>query len=222
MAAIKAGFKSFDEAAGGLEMQKIYSLIGNKESGKEEFLYKLVSSALSSKTPVVYVTTSRSYSDLINEFNSRHLPVSQYLGADFMIFDDFSKISSPNVQDTNYAKILNGPLDLTGLSVALSAADGNYLKEGRSVFNVIDSVSNLLVYSNPSTIFRFLQFICGRSKMSGATTLFSLDSEMHPPEVTETIKSMSDGVISLKLDNGARYFTFTGSTKEILKWTELN
>ncbi len=222
MVGIKVGFKSFDEASGGLDSHKIYTVIGNKESGKEDFLYKMAASSLTDKNAVVYVTTAKSASDLINEFNSRNLRVSQYLGKDLSILDDFSKISTPNAQDTPYSKVLNGPLDLTGLSVALSSVNGDFLKEGRSVIDVIDSVSNLLVYNNPLTIFRFLQFICGRSKISGVTSVFALDSEMHTADVTETIKTMSDGVISLKFENGKRYFTLFGTAKEVLNWTELS
>jgi RecA-superfamily ATPases implicated in signal transduction len=222
MEGIKTGFKSFDGATGGLDLRKTYLLVGNKESGKEEFLYRLASSALSLKDAVVYTVTAKSYLDLINEFSSRSLNISQYLGNAFKILDNFSRTNSPNLTDNNYAKVLNGPVDLTGLSVALSTVNSDFVKEGTSVVNVLDSLSTLLVYNNPATIFRFLQFVCGKAKLSGVTSVFSLDDEMHSKDVNETVKSVADAIISLKLEGGKRYFTAYGIAKEVLDWRELD
>jgi hypothetical protein len=112
-------------------------------------------------------------------------------------------------------------LDLTGLSVALSNANAEFLKDARPVINVFDSVSSLLLYNNPATFFRFMQFICGRAKMSGVMTIFLLDNQMHANEVNETIKSLTDAIISLKVQDGKRYFRLTGTAKEVLNWEEL-
>ncbi len=220
MSGINTGFSTLD-SQGGLDTKKTYLLIGDKESGKEEFLYKLTSAALSNKMYAVYITTGRAYTEILNEFSSRGINISQYLGNSFKILDDFSRTVSPKTVDNNYTKILNGPLDLTGLSVSLSAINNDLLKDGRLVVNIFDSLSPLLLYNNPVTVFRFLQFVCGRAKMSGVTTVFSLDDKMHSPETTETIKSLSDAVVSLKLDSGKRYFTLSGLANEKLQWTEL-
>ena len=187
MSGINTGFSTLD-SQGGLDTKKTYLLIGDKESGKEEFLYKLTSAALSNKMYAVYITTGRAYTEILNEFSSRGINISQYLGNSFKILDDFSRTVSPKTVDNNYTKILNGPLDLTGLSVSLSAINNDLLKDGRLVVNIFDSLSPLLLYNNPVTVFRFLQFVCGRAKMSGVTTVFSLDDKMHSPETTETIK----------------------------------
>ena len=215
------GFPSFDNLSGGLEPRKTYLLNGDKESGKEYFAYKLAVNSLAAKTGVVYITTNKSYTDLISEFNSRSLPISQYLGSTLKILDSFTRSISPTATDNQYTKILNGPLDLTGLSVALSNANAEFLKDARPVINVFDSVSSLLLYNNPATFFRFMQFICGRAKMSGVMTIFLLDNQMHANEVNETIKSLTDAIISLKVQDGKRYFRLTGTAKEVLNWEEL-
>ncbi len=221
MEGLKTGFGSFDELTGGLDYRKVYSLFGNKESGKEQFLYKLVQSALASRNSIVYVLTSKSYSELINEFNSRNIPINQYLGKDFIILDDFSRTNSPNLTDNAYAKILNGPIDLTGLSVALSNTNSDFIKDAKTVINIFDNLSNLLIYNNPVTVYRFLQFICGKSKTAGVTTFFSLDTVMHPPDVIETIKNLSDTIITLDLQNGKRVFTLVGASREVLEPKEI-
>jgi KaiC/GvpD/RAD55 family RecA-like ATPase len=221
MEAIQTGFKSFDGLTGGLDYRKVYSLFGDKESGKEQFIYKLVQSALSAKIAIVYTLTSKSYSDLISEFNSRGININPYLGNSFKILDDFSRTNSPSATDNSYAKILNGPLDLTGLSVSLSTVNGDFIKDAKPVINIFDNLSNLLMYNNPVTVYRFLQFICGKAKLAGITTLFSVDTAMHTPDIIETIKNLSDAVIDLKLDNGKRYFKISGVSKEVLEFKEL-
>lgn len=215
------GFPSFDSSTGGLEPRKTYLLSGDKESGKEEFAYKFTASSLSNKAGAVYITTNKASGDLISEFGARSLNISQYLGSTLKILDNFTRSISPTATDNPYTKILNGPLDLTGLSVALSNVNSDFLKDGRPVINVFDSISSLLLYNNLVTVFRFMQFICGRSKMSGVTTVFLIDNQMHMPDVNETVKSLIDGVISLKLENGKRYFRIAGVSKEVLNWTEL-
>ncbi|MGC8533244.1 MAG: RAD55 family ATPase [Candidatus Parvarchaeum sp.] len=221
MEGIKTGFKNFDELTNGLDYRKVYSIFGNKESGKELFIYKVVQSALASKNAIVYVLTSKSYSDLINEFNSRGININPYLGENFKILDDFSRTNSPSATDNSYAKILNGPLDLTGLSVSLSSTNSDFVKDAKPVINIFDNLSNLLIYNNPVTVYRFLQFVCGKAKLAGVTIIFSIDIAMHPPEVIETIKNLSDAIIDLKLDGGKRYFRLSGTSKEVLDFKEL-
>lgn len=222
MEGIKTGFKSFDELTGGLDYKKTYVLFGDKESGKEQFLYRFVQSALASKDAVIYVLTSKSYLDLINEFTSRNLNITAYLGNDFKILDDFSRTNSPSMTDNSYAKILNGPLDLTGLSVALSSTVSDFSKDAKTIINIFDNLSNLLMYNNPLTVYRFLQFICGKAKLSGVTTIFSVDTGMHSKDIVETIKNLSDAIIDLKLENGKRYFKLSGTSKEVLEFKELD
>ncbi len=222
MEGLKTGFNSFDTLTGGLEYRKIYALFGNKESGKEQFIYKLVQSALASKNAIVYVLTSKSYSDLINEFNSHSIDIMSYLGNDFKILDDFSRTNSPGMTDNSYAKILNGPLDLTGLSVSLSNTNSDFIKDAKTVLNVFDNMSNLLLYNNPLTVYRFMQFIFGKAKLAGITTILSVDNEMHTPDVIETIKNLSDSIIELKLEDGKRYFKLLGASNEVLDFKELS
>ncbi|EFD92587.1 MAG: RecA-superfamily ATPase implicated in signal transduction-like protein [Candidatus Parvarchaeum acidophilus ARMAN-5] len=221
MEGLKTGLNSFDQLTGGLDYRKTYLLLGDKDSGKENFIYKLVQSSLVSKNAIAYILTSKSYSDLINEFNTRGIPINQYLENNFKILDDYSRINSPSMTDNKYAKILNGPVDLTGLSVALSSVNSDFIKDAKPVINIIDNLSNLLLYNSPVTVYRFLQFICGKAKLSGVTTILSVDTAMHAPDVIETIKNLSDAVISLKLDNGKRYFTLIGSSKEVLEFKEV-
>jgi KaiC/GvpD/RAD55 family RecA-like ATPase len=218
---IKTGISSFDDSVGGIDLRKTYLLSGNKESNKEDFIYRAVTSALQSKVAVVYVTTGKPVSDVLSEFSSKHLNIAQYLGTSLKLIDVYSRSITPQAGDNNYTKMLNGPLDLTGLSVALSAMNADMSKEGIPVLNIIDSLSVLLLYNNPTTMYRFLQFVCGRAKMAGISSVFLIDNEMHAPDVNETIKSLMDAVISLKMEGGKRTFKVSGNAKEVLDWKDI-
>ncbi len=218
---IKTGISTFDDATGGLDLRKTYLISGNKESNKEEFVHRIVASALQNGSAVVYAITGKAVNDVLSEFSSKQLNIAQYLGTSLMFIDAYSRSITPQIGDNNYTKMLNGPLDLTGFSVALSSINAEMSKEGVPVLNVIDSLSILLLYSNPMTMYRFLQFIGGRSKIAGIASLFLIDNEMHAPDVNETIKSIMDVVISLKLENGTKSFKVSGNTKEVLDWKNL-
>ena len=221
MDTLMSGFESFDKVVGGIPLHRNYLLNGSKESGKDIFAYHLLQSALSNKAGVIYITASKGASDLLASISSRGINVSQYLGESLKLVDNFTRNIQPDAKDNAYTRVLNGPLDLTGLAVAVSSLNSDFVKDGKTTLNIFDSISSLLLSNNSNTIFRFLQFICGKSKISGVTSLFLIDSDMHSQDTNETIKSLMDGIISLKLENGKRYFTFTGTEKEVLSWTEL-
>ncbi len=221
MGFLSTGFKSFDTKTQGLETKSTYLIVGSKDSGKEMFVYKLVSSLLANKADVVYVLTRKSSTDLVTDINKTGFNLGQYLGESFKVLDDFSRTISPTMVDNAFTKVLNGPVDLTGLNVAVSSVSNEFLRNGGEVVDVFDSLSQLLIYNNSPTLFRFLQFVCGKSKLSGVTSIFLLDEEMHTPEINETIRSLIDVVISLKLENGKRYFTMSGGQKEVLDWSLL-
>ncbi len=217
-----SGLTSFDELTEGLPLHKNYLVLGDKESGKEMFLYKLLQNALQNKSGVLYITISKSADEVVSEILKTAPQISSYLGSSLKLIDDFSRSVSSQATDNAYTKVLNGPLDLTGLSVAMSSINSDFIKDGYQVVNILNSVSSLLLYNNNATVFRFLQFVCGRSKISGATSIYALDENMHTPEVTETTKSLMDGIIKLKLgDDGKRYFIATGIDKEVLTWSPL-
>jgi KaiC/GvpD/RAD55 family RecA-like ATPase len=221
MVSIPSGSESFDKLTGGLSPLKTYLLNGNRESGKEELAYRLSAANLKEGRAVVYITVNKGSSELLNDFLAHGLNISQHLGQSFKIIDDFSRTISPESSDNQYTKVVNGPVDLTGLSVAMSSMNNDFVKDGKSVINVLDSLSTLLLYNNTITMFRFLQFVCGRAKTSGVTSLFLLNSDMHANDVTESIKSLMDGVINVKLEDGKRFFTISGSAKEVLSWSPL-
>lgn len=221
MDTLTAGFDSFDKAVSGIPLHGNYLINGSRESGKDIFTYHLMQSALSNKVGVIYITSSKATSDLLSNISSRGINISQYLGNSLKVVDNFIRNIQPDAKDNAYTKVLNGPLDLTGLAVAVSSLNSDFVKDGRTTLNIFDSISSLLLSNNSNTIFRFLQFVCGKSKIAGVTSVFLIDSDMHSQDINETIKSLMDGVINLKLENGARYFTFTGTEKEVLNWTKL-
>jgi len=222
MSNILTGFQSFDSLTGGLSTRKNYLVLGDKESGKDQFLYSLAANALKGNAAVLYISISKSAEEVVSSITKSFPGVSSSLGSSFKLIDDFSRNIMAQTSDTPYIKVLNGPLDLTGLSVAMSTINSDFVKDGYTVINIMDSVSALLLYNNNATLFRFLQFVCGRSKLSGVTGFFSLDENMHSPDVSETAKSLMDAIIKFKLgDDAKRYFTVTGTEKEVLSWSPL-
>ncbi|NOZ81829.1 MAG: hypothetical protein GXO63_01635 [Candidatus Micrarchaeota archaeon] len=107
-----------------------------------------------------------------------------------------------------------GPAALNEISVAIERAREEIFKPGKPMRMVFDSVSTLLLYNNPNTIFRFLQVISNRAKASGTTAVFVLEAGMHDQTVVSTLEHLTDGTIEIS-DGKIRYrrFAETGWVK---------
>ncbi|MCW1292679.1 MAG: ATPase domain-containing protein [Candidatus Rehaiarchaeum fermentans] len=221
---IEFGIKELDESLGGVDFRKNILISGTKFSGKEKLLYRIINNWVT-KSPslgVVYLLTRTSYNDLLNELNTSGILISSKLGSEFKLIDSFTRTVSPSAQEPSFAKLVNGPLDLTSISVNLSLLDGDLIKNMKIPVNVYDSISVLLLYNPPATTFRFIQFMCGRTKILGGISLFLIDEDMHSQQVNETIRSLVDGVIELKEENGKRYFRGSGTIKDSIDWKEIS
>lgn len=220
---ISFGIKELDDNIGGLDVRRNFLFSGSKFSGKEKVLYKLIGKLLSDPTMgVVYLLTRTSYNDLLNDLSKNGVIVSNKLGNEFKIIDAFTRTVSPSTPEPGFAKFVNGPLDLTSMSVDVSLMDGDIMKDMKIPVNIYDSISVLLLYNPPSTTFRFIQYMCGRTKVVGGISIFLIDEDAHTPQVNETVRSLVDGVIEFKEENGTRYFRASGTAKEAINWVQFS
>jgi len=90
---------------------------------------------------------------------------------------------------------VQGPTALNDLSILLSHILEKSPGPKRVVFN---SLSTLLLYNDPDTIYKFTQIIGARLKNSDATALFLLESGMHSDASVTTIEHIMDDIITFK------------------------
>ncbi len=119
------------------------------------------------------------------------------------VIDCVSKTIFSDAPDTEDVKRVS-IMDLTGISVRINGFLERYLRSGkRDVVMAFDSVSTVLMYMNPHTVFRFLHVLTNRIKSFGAFAFYTVDENMHDERTVAMLKQLFTGVIELR-DNGDR------------------
>jgi KaiC/GvpD/RAD55 family RecA-like ATPase len=97
--------------------------------------------------------------------------------------------------------VLNNISDLNELSHAVTKG----IKALGNVDAVIlDSISDLVLYSTPNSVYRFLQILNGVMKSNRAVGMVALEYGLHAPEVNNTVNYIFDGVIEMDADGSRR------------------
>lgn len=111
--------------------------------------------------------------------------------------DVYSIHANKDVKNTESILRIGGPLALTDLSIALSQIQAGFHKISDTYRFYFDSLSTLLLYNDPNTIYRFLQVITSKLKMSNGVGFFTLGKGMHDEKINMTIRHLMDGAINL-------------------------
>ncbi len=162
----------------------------------------------------IYVSTKDTPGQLRNWFNANGMDVESF--QDRMgIIDCISRTldfrmeePSPNVIQVASA------VDLNGISISLNRFLTKFFKEMllKEAVVAVESLSNVLMFTNLQTVYRFLYVFSGRIRASGCIGLYTLDEGMHSPETTATIKQVCQGVVDMKADAQGRYMNISGLT----------
>ncbi len=111
--------------------------------------------------------------------------------------DGYSINANKNVKDTFAIKRVAGPLALSDIAIAISKVQTEFHKTHDFYRFIFDSLSTLLMYNSPDTIYRFLQFIISKLRVTGAVGFFTLSEGMHDQKIEMTLRHMMDGAIQI-------------------------
>jgi len=158
-----------------------------------EFLYD----GLKRGEPGVYVTLDDSPESLRLKALKFGWPLINAARSGLMRWlDVYSIHANKDVKSTESILRIGGPLALTDLSIALSQIQNGFHRLSGSYRFFFDSLSTLLLYNSPNTIYRFLQVINSKLKMSNGVGFFTLMQGMHDEKVNMTIRHLMDGAIT--------------------------
>lgn len=111
--------------------------------------------------------------------------------------DGYSINAQKNVKDTAAIKRIGGPVALSDIGIAVSKVQTEFHKTHDYYRFVFDSLSTLLIYNSPESIYRFLQFIIPKLRVTGAIGFFTLSAGMHDQKIEATLRHMMDGAIQI-------------------------
>ena len=164
--------------------------------GKVSLIKKILRDEIGRGLGVIYVTTKETGEEILKQFEN----------ADVRVIDCVSKLAISDVTDTEKIKRVASPLDLTGISVGVNKFLEEYFKQGKTAIVVFDSLSNLLMYSNLQTVFRFLHVLTTRIRAAKAKALYIVEEGMHDEKTVATLKQIFNGVIEMKEEDNKRFF----------------
>ncbi|MFH1510940.1 MAG: RAD55 family ATPase [Candidatus Woesearchaeota archaeon] len=158
-----------------------------------EYVYK----GLLKEEPGLIVTTDESPESLRQKAEQYNWQFPEKEPCFMSWVDTYSINANREVKSNESVKRIGGPIALSDMAIALSEIQQKYQKIRGYYRYVFDSLSTLLMYSNPNTIYYFLQSIVPKIKESGGVGFYTLSSGMHEEKVVMTLRHLMDGAIEI-------------------------
>jgi KaiC/GvpD/RAD55 family RecA-like ATPase len=196
-------------------------LIGPPLAGEKNFIYSYLRKSLESGEPAAFISTDKSPEDIKKEMLQMKMFVTKF-ETDKMLryIDCFSKQTDESIKDTDCVKRVSGPLALNEISIALSDIERDFLRLNSSHKVIFNSLSTVLMYSNPQMVGRFLQVIIAKVKKAGGSVLLTLEEGMHDEKVIVTIEHLMDVIIHVKKEED-KVLVRADGVAGLERWSEL-
>jgi len=171
-------------------------LVGPLGSGKTTYAEAFLAEGLRLGFPAVFVTTDVSPRVIRNDMSRHGWPVDEYEKAgQFVFIDGYSERMGAPKSSSAYS--LSKVDDITELGIVLSEA----LEELVVARVVVDSLSTLILHSNPANIPRAVQRLSGRLTQSSHSIMYVLEEGVHDEKTYATFSYLADAVIRFKVDD---------------------
>lgn len=175
--------------------QVSYMLVGPIGSGKTTYAEAFIAEGLLQGFPGIFVTTDVSPRVIRNDMSRRGWSIEKYENSGKMIFiDGYSERMGAPKADS--ARSLSKVDDISELGIVLFEV----LDELVVARVVIDSLSTLVLHSNPETMPRAVQRLSGRITQSSHSIMYILEEGVHDEKTYATFSYLADAVMRFKTE----------------------
>ncbi|MCD6523344.1 MAG: AAA family ATPase [Candidatus Diapherotrites archaeon] len=192
----KTGIKGLDELlSGGIPESSLIGLVGSPGTGKTTFVMQMTYNALKEDMPVIYVVTGYP----IDEFKGR-MKEEGYLLKSFkknICFIDAFSWRLPNARKDEHT--LSSLTALNDLNAMIKNAIVDLQMDTSPGLIAIDSLSDFLLYNDPTSVYKFLQLLSGLVKAYTSVGIVVIEQGLHDEQVLKTIEYITDGTLELKM-----------------------
>ena len=208
---IKSGNPRLDDLLyGGIPFGKQILIMGPPFIGKETMVNNFLLEGVSKGIPCIILTTDSSPSDIRDELKYIMPDIEQYEGKGLVKYiDAYSKAMGMDETDPNMI-VVDHPTDYKGINKAIEEITAEFKKFSQVWRMCVRSVSALVTLSDPTTTYRFLQNLTGRSKRGKIVVLYLLDKGMHNEQEIQTLGHLMDGAIEFKTDGVKTFLAVQG------------
>jgi len=172
----------------------IYLIIGPSGAGKTSFCQTFIARGLSNQEPGIYLSTEDDCGEIQTSIK-KLMDDQDRMKGDLRLVDAYSwRVRGVK---GNEPFVAVNPADLTGVMIACQKICQSVSKP-RIVF---DSITNLVIQSDPNTTLKFLQMITAKMRSMSALALFTLIPASHDSMFVSTVRTMFDGIFEMRLDD---------------------
>jgi KaiC/GvpD/RAD55 family RecA-like ATPase len=175
--------------------QVSYMLVGPLGSGKTTYAEAFLAEGIEQGFPAIFVTTDVSPRVIRNDM-SRHgwATETQEASGQFVFIDGYSeRMGAPQ---SSSVRSLAKVDDISELGIVLSEV----LEDIVVARIVIDSLSTLILHSNPATMPRAVQRLSGRITQSSHSIMYVLEDGVHDEKTYATFSYLADGVLRFRIN----------------------
>lgn len=215
------GISKLDEAIGNVPSGSNVLLIGPPMTGKSILVRDFFCTGLKEGEGGIYITTKDTASKLCQSFKESGCDLQSYEGA-FGIIDCVSRtLPAEDKEPIKNVKYAASAIDMPTISIGLNEFLKRLIKEKKidKIRVVVESLSNLLMYSNLQTVYRFLHVFTSSTRAADAVSIYSAEEGMHTPETITTLKQLVQMAIEIQEDGDKRMLRAVEGAGEH-KWQE--
>ncbi|MHA2206575.1 MAG: RAD55 family ATPase [Candidatus Thorarchaeota archaeon] len=172
-----------------------YMLVGPLGAGKTTYGEAFLAEGLKLGFPAIYVTTDVTPRVIRNDMSRYGWPIEEFeRDGKFVFIDGYSeRMGAPR---TGSALSLSKVDDISELGIVLSE-----VLEGLVVARiVVDSLSTLILHSNPVTMPRAVQRLSGRIKQGSHSIMYILEEGVHDEKTYATFSYLADAVLRFRTE----------------------
>lgn len=192
---LSTGIDSLDELLeGGIPANSTIIIMGDKGTGKNPLVNKMIYEGLNQDQEALYVTLDDSPDAVKDDADYYGWNLEDY-SDDLVFVDGYSWQAGGS--DSQYA--LDGLSDMNQMNMTLTDAM-RALDQDSTKRVAINSASSLLLYTDPQSTVKFLQVVSAKSTSSGGVLFITIEKSTHEEQTISTVEHVADGVIKLKMD----------------------
>jgi KaiC/GvpD/RAD55 family RecA-like ATPase/chromosome segregation ATPase len=203
---VRTGVRRFDDLCyGGFAHNSNFILYGPAYSGRRTFTNLFIADGLKKGIPSIYVVTQHTPVEVKDSLRTIIPKVDAYEEKGLLKFIDLYSKSMGITEEYPNTIYVDKATNLDAIENAINQFQEEF--KGKHPYHkiVFFSVSTLLTYIEPLSIFRFFQVLNAKNKRNNGVSVYVVDTGMHKASDIQTLKHTMTGFIEFKLDD-LKYF----------------
>ncbi|RLF49291.1 MAG: hypothetical protein DRN20_02525 [Thermoplasmata archaeon] len=221
---VKTGTPRLDDLLyGGIPFGSNVALYGPPFVGKETLMNVFIAEGLKKGIPAVIVLTDKTPEEFRDEMMFVLSGFPEYEKMELVYYIDTYSHSIGAVEEDPYTIYISDPTDHKTILKVVDEI-GTKLREKHEYYRLIfRSVSTLIAYLDPQTLFKFLQPFTGKRKRDKAVSLYAIEKGMHSETEIQMIGHLMDGFIEFKVEQNKSFLRVRGicdaQSREWIRYT---